>query len=139
MSTHESWKKAAHALVQHWRANGPTASPQWCSDAARLIEFAEELMDTQEPPDRERRSALRIAADRVRIAVAKVKQKGETMSEKGMTLTVLATGLAEAVAKDEKEIADGHPDCGFDLSAGMFGAHVSVWLREVAAALTEPK
>ena len=59
------------------------------------------------------------------------------MSYVGMTTTVLANGLATAVAKDEKEIEDGHPDCGFDLSAGMFGAHVSAWLREVAGAMDD--
>jgi hypothetical protein len=60
------------------------------------------------------------------------------MSERGMTLTVLATGLAEAVNKDEEEVRAGHPDCGFDLSAGMFGTHVSAWLREVADAMAHP-
>ena len=52
------------------------------------------------------------------------------MSAYGMTLTVLCTGLVEAVAKDEApEIG------GFDLSAGMFGPNVSDWLREVATQL----
>jgi hypothetical protein len=59
------------------------------------------------------------------------------MSALGLTITVLATGLAEAVAKDDQDIADGKPDCGYDLSAGMFGPHVSAWLREVAATLCE--
>lgn len=48
------------------------------------------------------------------------------MSEESMTLTVLCTGLAEAVTKDEvPEVG------GFDLSAGMFGPNVSDWLRGV--------
>lgn len=47
------------------------------------------------------------------------------MSEGGLTLTVLATELAQAVAKDEAE------PTGFDLSAGVFGIHVSAWLRSV--------
>jgi hypothetical protein len=47
-----------------------------------------------------------------------------------MALTVLATQLAEAVAKDETPEGGG---C--DLSAGMFGPNVSQWLREVADAL----
>lgn len=52
------------------------------------------------------------------------------MSAYGITLTVLATGLAEAVAKDEL------PDNGgFDLSAGLFGQNVSAWLRSVAEEL----
>lgn len=56
------------------------------------------------------------------------------MSQFGMTLTVLATGLAEAVSRDEADTRDPSVlDAGFDLSAGMFGVHVSAWLREVAA------
>jgi hypothetical protein len=47
-----------------------------------------------------------------------------------MTLTVLTTKLAEAVAKDETPKAGG---C--DLSAGLFGPCVSEWLRELAKAL----
>jgi hypothetical protein len=54
------------------------------------------------------------------------------MSARGMTF-ILATSLAEAVAKDEAP-----EQGGFDLSAGMFGEHVSAWLREVAAALASP-
>ncbi len=52
-----------------------------------------------------------------------------------MTCTVLATGLAEAVFKDEQ---GGE---GFDLSAGLFGPHVSMWLRDVASQISpkEPK
>lgn len=57
------------------------------------------------------------------------------MSSLGITLTVLATGLAEAYAKDEAEAKDPSvEDRGFDISAGMFGPHVSGWLREVATA-----
>lgn len=55
------------------------------------------------------------------------------MSTKGMTLTVLATQLAEAVAKDEAP-----EEGGFDLGAGLFGTHVSDWLRDVAATLAQP-
>lgn len=44
-----------------------------------------------------------------------------------MMTTVLATGLAEAVRLDEAPDQDG-----FDLSAGLFGKHVSDWLRTVA-------
>lgn len=42
-------------------------------------------------------------------------------------ITVLATGLADAVRKDEAP-----EEGGFDLSAGMFGAHVSAWIRATA-------
>lgn len=52
------------------------------------------------------------------------------MSKEGITLTVLATGLAEAVGKDEA-------GDGCDLSAGLFGEHASQWLRDVAAFLSE--
>lgn len=55
------------------------------------------------------------------------------MSRTRMTLTVLCTQLAEAVAKDEEPEVGG-----FDLSAGMFGPNVSSWLREVAANLAAP-
>ena len=56
------------------------------------------------------------------------------MSKYGMTITVLATTLAEAVSKDEE------PDQGgFDLSAGLFGEHVSEWLRDVAKHLSSEK
>jgi hypothetical protein len=49
-----------------------------------------------------------------------------------MLISVLATGLAEAYAKDEApEIG------GFDISAGMFGPNVSDWVRSVAALLHE--
>ena len=54
------------------------------------------------------------------------------MSKYGMTLTLLGTGLAQAVLQDEKP-----EEGGFDLSAGMFGSHVSAWLREVANELQE--
>ena len=52
------------------------------------------------------------------------------MSAYGVMVTVLATQLAEAVLKDEAP-AEG----GFDLSAGMFGRHVSDWIRAVAQEL----
>lgn len=45
----------------------------------------------------------------------------------GMMTTVLATQLVEAYAKDE-DPAEG----GFDISAGMFGTHVSAWVKDVA-------
>ena len=54
------------------------------------------------------------------------------MSTLGITTTVLATELAEAVRKDE---APG--EGGFDLSAGMFGVHVSQWLRDTAKELDD--
>lgn len=50
------------------------------------------------------------------------------MSALGITTTILATQLAEAVLKD-----DAPEVGGFDLSAGMFGPNVSQWLRDVAA------
>lgn len=53
------------------------------------------------------------------------------MSKYGMTLTVLCTELAEAVNKDEQPEAGG---C--DVSAGMFGPHLSEWLRKLAEQLT---
>lgn len=49
------------------------------------------------------------------------------MSAKGIITTVLATGLAEAVLKDEAP-----EQGGFDLSAGLFGTHVSAWVRGIA-------
>ena len=49
------------------------------------------------------------------------------MSKEGMTLTVLATGLADAVSKDEQPNQGG-----FDLGAGMFGDHMSEWLRDLS-------
>ncbi len=54
------------------------------------------------------------------------------MSAYGMTVTILATGLAEAVSKDE---ANGDGD--FDLSHGRFGKHVSDWIKEVAKIINE--
>lgn len=51
------------------------------------------------------------------------------MSAYGMTLTVLANGLADAVRKDEDTIVE---QGGYDISAGLFGVNVSAWLREVA-------
>lgn len=47
-----------------------------------------------------------------------------------MTVTVLATALADAVGKDETP-----ENGGCDLSAGMFGPDVSAWLRQVAEEL----
>lgn len=47
------------------------------------------------------------------------------MSAAGMAATVLATELAEAVAKDETPEAGG---C--DISAGMYGPNASEWLRK---------
>ncbi len=49
------------------------------------------------------------------------------MSTYGITVTILATKLAEAVLADEAP-----EEGGFDLSAGMFGVNVSKWLRETA-------
>jgi len=49
------------------------------------------------------------------------------MSRYGITVTVLATELAEAVRKDEVPEEEG-----FDLSAGLFGTHVSQWIRDTA-------
>jgi hypothetical protein len=54
------------------------------------------------------------------------------MSKYGMTLTVLATELAEAVAEDEKP-----ENGGFDISAGMYGPHLSEWLRKVAERISD--
>lgn len=54
------------------------------------------------------------------------------MSRYGTTLTVLCTGLAAAVAEDEKPEAGG-----FDLSAGMFGPAVSEWLHQTAESISE--
>jgi len=54
------------------------------------------------------------------------------MSNYAITVTVLATQLAEAVSKD------GDPEeGGFDLSAGMFGRHVSNWIRATAKELDD--
>lgn len=54
------------------------------------------------------------------------------MSIYGATVTILATQLAEAVAKDEP-LEEG----GFDLSAGMFGRHVSNWILATARQLDD--
>ena len=54
------------------------------------------------------------------------------MSTYGVTVTVLATQLAEAVMKDEAP-----EEGGFDLSAGMFGKHVSDWIRATARELDD--
>lgn len=52
------------------------------------------------------------------------------MGSKKLLTTLLATGLAQAVAQDEKAE-------GFDLSAGMFGPAVSEWLRSTAVVIHE--
>jgi len=70
-----------------------------------------------------------IAADRIE-AVAKAQYGVCGMSTLGITKTVLATGLAEAVLKDEAPEVGG-----FDLSGGMFGPHVSKWIHGVAEEL----
>lgn len=54
------------------------------------------------------------------------------MSALSMTLTILATQLADAVLKDEAP-----EEGGFDMSAGMFGRNVSDWLRSVAKDIDE--
>ena len=54
------------------------------------------------------------------------------MSAEKMILTVLATEFVQAVVKDETPEGGG---C--DLSAGLFGSHVSSWLRDLAATLAE--
>lgn len=56
------------------------------------------------------------------------------MSAYGMTLTVLATELAAAVAEDEKP-----ENGGCDLSAGLYGPAVSEWLRKLAEQLSGEK
>ena len=61
------------------------------------------------------------------------------MSRYGITLTVLATGLVEAMGKDE-QFALNNPDhryAGFDISAGLFGVEVYNWLKEVAGTISE--
>lgn len=54
------------------------------------------------------------------------------MSTYGITVTILATQLAEAVLKDEQP-----EEGGFDLSAGLFGTNVSNWIRSVANELDD--
>lgn len=56
------------------------------------------------------------------------------MSAYGLTVTLLASQLADAVAKDEAP-----EEGGFDLSAGLFGTHVSAWIREIAHELDAPR
>jgi hypothetical protein len=56
----------------------------------------------------------------------------DEMGAYGLTVTVLATELAEAVMKDEAP-----EEGGFDLSAGLFGSHVSDWIRAVAKELED--
>ena len=55
------------------------------------------------------------------------------MGAKRLQLTVLATLIAEAVAKDEAPEGGG---C--DISAGLFGPHLSQVLRDLVAQLPEP-
>lgn len=52
------------------------------------------------------------------------------MSRTGMMTTVIATRIAEAVAKDEQNE-------GCDLSAGLFGVELSAVVRELAQELTQ--
>lgn len=52
------------------------------------------------------------------------------MSELGMTITTIATQIAEAVLKDESPESGG---C--DLSAGMFGPHLSKVIRDLAQSI----
>lgn len=54
------------------------------------------------------------------------------MSAYGVTLTVLATQLIEAVAADED-------DEGIDISAGIIGKHTAEWLRDVAETISGEK
>lgn len=56
------------------------------------------------------------------------------MSRFDMNCTLLALGLANAVAEGEKDTPDG-----FDMSAGMFGLAVSQWLRGVAQDLADAR
>jgi len=56
------------------------------------------------------------------------------MSELGITTTILATQLMDAVRKDEAP-----EEGGFDLKSGLFGRHVSDWLRMVAKELVDRK
>jgi hypothetical protein len=53
------------------------------------------------------------------------------MSAYRVLLTVLVTGLSEAVAKDESP-----EEGGCDLSAGLYGPHASQWMRNTASALS---
>ena len=48
------------------------------------------------------------------------------MSKYGISTTIIATELSEAVGKDEDS---GE---GFDMSAGLFGEAVSEWIRDLA-------
>lgn len=60
------------------------------------------------------------------------------MSVQGITMTILATQLAEAVAKDDAEAKDESlPDRGHDIGAGLFGVHVSNWIRALAREIGE--
>ena len=48
------------------------------------------------------------------------------MSELGITCTVLATQLSEAMQKDEQ------PGKIIDIAYGVYGEHTSAWLKSVA-------
>lgn len=52
------------------------------------------------------------------------------MSEEGMILTMLATELAEAVAKDQLP-----ENGGCDIAAGIYGPCAAKWLRGLAKEL----
>jgi len=56
------------------------------------------------------------------------------MSAYGITITLLATGLAEAVANDQSTDA-----CRYDIGNGKFGPNVSEWIRQVAEQLSGEK
>ena len=56
------------------------------------------------------------------------------MSIKGVTLSILATGLSTALLNDEQEFED---QGGFDISGGLYGKHVSNWIREVESIINE--
>jgi len=55
------------------------------------------------------------------------------MSSYGITVTILATGLADAVRKDEELVGVN----GFNLGAGIYGRNVTEWVREVAKELDD--
>lgn len=54
------------------------------------------------------------------------------MSAVKMMITVIATQIAEAVAKDETPESGG---C--DISAGMFGPNLSKWIKELAQTIVD--
>jgi hypothetical protein len=82
----ESWKKAAHAVVQHWKTNGPTVSPQWCSDAAKLLELAEKLMSMPDEP---------VSTETTLQVGDRIKDNDPRMPNRVMTITeILPNGVA---------------------------------------------